>query len=336
MAKNVQIKKTVFDRTGFSETIDRKFSFYTIPEPEVDPDTIEELFRLYDKLYLQIPIDGPEQTHQFLVERSSELYQVDRQLENIQPLLDEISQLRIQILEANRRILELEVSLANGSEISFEDAEKVASLQADLAASETTVAALEQANTIANSALEAANETATKAAEAATKAAEEMAKNAKKAAAGAGDGTEVSEIEKIIDDWRKDKIGLAFRFIRKKFSSSFLRRAWSYSYTSRIRWARTYATKFYWLYGKDESDRDYPSRRRGNYDGTFLIPATREEADDMTLDFFVSELEQAGYKAGSIVKAVKNKGNMGGRVSFRVITFKDPEKEDKVGYRLVK
>jgi len=339
MAKKVQIIKTVLDRTEFNSTIDRKFNFFTIPEPEVDPDTVLELFRLYDKLYLQIPIDGPLNTHQYLVERSSELYQVDSNLESIQPLLDEISQLRIQILDANRRILELELQLANGTEISFEDAEKVAGLQADLAASHTQVAALEQANTIANAAAESAGAAAAKAAAAAKKAAEKAAENAAltaKNAAGESSSDEVSQIEKIIKRWKKDKIGLAFRFIQKRYSVKYYHSAFFSSYQARTRYAARFSNNFYWLYGKDQDDKQYPSYRNGVYGGDFFIPGTMNEADDMTLDFFVSELTQAGFKASSIVEAVKNKGNMKGRVAFRVITFKDKEKEDKVGYRLKK
>ena len=78
MDKKVQIQKTVLDRAGFKDFIDNKFNFFKEPEPVVDPDTVEELFRLYDKLYMQIPIDTDEQSHKYLVEQSSELYQVDK------------------------------------------------------------------------------------------------------------------------------------------------------------------------------------------------------------------------------------------------------------------
>ena len=148
--------------------------------------------------------------------------------------------------------------------------------------------------------------------------------------------------QKAIDDRKEqaeeDKVGLAFRFIRKRYSRTYYgtNNIFTMSSHSRISAARGLAKRFYWLYGKDTEDKDYPSNRNGNYGGDYFIPASRNETDDMTLDFFVSELVQAGYKASSIVQAVKNKGNMKGRVSFRVITFKDPNKEDKVGYRLKK
>ena len=168
MAKRVDIKKTVFDRKKYIGVIDSKFKFFKEPEPVVDPDTVEELFRLYDKLYALIPIEGEDNSHQYLVERSSELYKVDSQLESIQPLLDEVASLRGQLLENNRRILELETQLAGGGELNFEDAEQMQLLRSQLEAANATISTLEQANTLANRATEQA-----------TKASEEAAKKEK-------------------------------------------------------------------------------------------------------------------------------------------------------------
>ena len=332
MAKKIKITKTVLDRSGFKETINNQFTFFKEPDPVIDPDTIGELFRLYDKLYLEIPIEGDDSSHEYLVKKSSELYQIDSQLETIQPLLDEVAQLRQEILNGNRRIIELETQLANGTELNFGDAEQVASLQIDLAAANANVAALEQSNKIANEATKVAQEQAAAALESSKKVEETIEKVEEQQQVSG----EVAEIEKIIKNWKKDNIGRAYRFIAKKWAYSIYYNAWNYGYSNRVSWATRYKNKYYWLYGKDADDKKYPSTRRGNYGGEYFIPATRNETDDMTLDFFVAELEQAGYKASSIVQAVENRGNMKGRVKFRVITFKDKDKEDKVGYRLVK
>ena len=337
MDRKVDIKKTVFNRDGYKSTIDRNFKFYKEPEPLIDPDTVEELFRLYDKLYMLIPIEGENTSHQYLVERSSELYQIDAQLENIQPLLDEVASLRGQILEGNRRILELETQLANGGEINFEDAEQMALLRGQLDAANSAITVLEQANTIANSAVEQAsamaNEAATKAAEAAEKAAAEKA--AQDAANSAATDTgEVDEIYKILGN-KNDSVGIAYRFIVKNWYTRFqFHRGVSYFRN----YAKNYSRKWYWLYGTDQNDTGYYSKRRGNYNNNlnreYLIPTNRDTANDMTLDFIVSELNQAGYKATSIVDAFKKTKFFRGKITARVITYKDPEREDEVGYRL--
>jgi hypothetical protein len=110
MANDVQIRKTVFSTTQFGKVINKDFTTFTQPVPEEDTDTVEELFRLYDKLYFTIDIEGEENSHEYLVRRSSELITFDRVTEDIQPLLDEIAQLREQLLLANQQILDLEAN----------------------------------------------------------------------------------------------------------------------------------------------------------------------------------------------------------------------------------
>lgn len=323
MAKKVQIQKTVLDRTEFKDTIDRNFKFYREPEPVVDPDTVGELFRLYDKLYLDIPIDGETESHQYLVEKSSELYKVDRQLESIQPLLDEIAQLRIQILEANRRVLELETQLANGAEFSFEDAEKVAQLQSDLALANTSIAALEQANAVANSATQAAQEAATAAQAAAQAQQEQQSQQAQPQNSPA-----VNEIHALFNK-KRTRIYNAKQGLEKQA----LFRLWVFNAGRSWRWnnnARTGVQKFPWLF-EDTGDTSYNGQNRYK-----RLADSPSEAGAMTIEWLVNELEQAGYTAQEIVNAIQKYGNFKGNVAMRLITYNDPDKDPRVGYRYTK
>lgn len=110
MANNVQIQKTVFNSDEFNKVINRDFSTFTQPVPEEDTDTVENLFRLYEKLYYVISPTGEVNSHEYLIKKSSELITFDRVTEDIQPLLDEISQLREQNLQLNQQILDLETA----------------------------------------------------------------------------------------------------------------------------------------------------------------------------------------------------------------------------------
>ncbi len=110
MDNNVQIAKTVFNATKFNKVVDTTFRTFTQPVPEEDPDTPEELFRLYEKLYFSIDVTGETDSHEYLVRKSSELINFDRVTEDIQPLLDEIAQLREQNLALNQQILDLETA----------------------------------------------------------------------------------------------------------------------------------------------------------------------------------------------------------------------------------
>ena len=106
--KNIQIKKGSFNSIEFKKVIDTEFKTFVKEEPIVDTDTIEELFRLYDKLYFNIPLEGEVNSHQYILTKSSELVNLEKSSEDIQPFLDEIAQLRQQLLEANETIFELE------------------------------------------------------------------------------------------------------------------------------------------------------------------------------------------------------------------------------------
>lgn len=108
MANSVNIQKTVFSNTDFTKVVDSTFKTFTQPVPAQDTDTPEELFRLYEKLYYVIDVTGATNSHEYLVKKSSELLNFDRVTEDIQPLLDEIAQLRQQNLSLNEQILTLE------------------------------------------------------------------------------------------------------------------------------------------------------------------------------------------------------------------------------------
>jgi hypothetical protein len=105
---NVQITKTVFKKDDFNKAVDTEFSTFVEPEVEVDNDTVEELFRLYNKLYFEIPTDSDVNSHKYLIQESSKLVEFTSDLEDIQPLLDEIAQLRQQLLIANQEIIEVQ------------------------------------------------------------------------------------------------------------------------------------------------------------------------------------------------------------------------------------
>lgn len=114
MANEVQIQKTVYTKEQFNKAVDRGFKSYVQPEPVEDEITVEQFFLDYEKLYYEIPTDGSEQSHQQLIKRSSELVSFEKDTSDIQPLLEEIAQLRAQNLEAEQQIIDLTSQLASG------------------------------------------------------------------------------------------------------------------------------------------------------------------------------------------------------------------------------
>ena len=114
MAKNLRLQKTVQRKEELEKVVSSTFTTFVQPQSTDDPDTVTELFRLYDKLYLDIPLEGPS-SHTYLITQSSKLVEIVQEGPDIQPLLDEITDLRQRLLDANETINQLENELTNGA-----------------------------------------------------------------------------------------------------------------------------------------------------------------------------------------------------------------------------
>jgi hypothetical protein len=105
MSKDIQIKKTVFSKDNFEKVIDRSFKTFAQP-PEVEEQlTVQQFFVEYENLYYDIPPEGETNSHQYLIQKSSEIVDFDKNTDEIQPLLDEIAQLREEILSYQQQLI---------------------------------------------------------------------------------------------------------------------------------------------------------------------------------------------------------------------------------------
>jgi len=111
MGSDIRVQKTVYNNTQFSKVVDSSFTTFIQPTSIVSLDPIEEFFKLYENLYYTIDVTGATNSHEYLVRKSSELLNFDIVTENIQPLLDEIAQLRQELLAANQQISDLETKV---------------------------------------------------------------------------------------------------------------------------------------------------------------------------------------------------------------------------------
>lgn len=116
MSEKVIGSKTVFSKSVYDKTINTSFTQLTpIVEANAStlPDlpTIDEFFEYYQNLFFDIPKLGATNSHEYLVKTSGEY--VGDQLINdeIQALLEEITDLRQELLAANQTIQDL---ISNG------------------------------------------------------------------------------------------------------------------------------------------------------------------------------------------------------------------------------
>lgn len=104
---DIPVNKTVANKQTFEKVADTTFNTFT-PTPQNIEISIDQFFNDYENLFFEIPIVGDFNSHEYLARRSGEISNFQAATTEIQPLLDEISNLRDQLLSANLRIVELE------------------------------------------------------------------------------------------------------------------------------------------------------------------------------------------------------------------------------------
>lgn len=110
----VSFEKRVYNKDTFNEVVDRSFQEFG-QRPTESIKTVDQFFRDYEELYYQIPATGSTNSHQYLVEKSSLLYKVEQDFIDIQPLLDEITTLKNQVIADQQTIADLRIQMASGS-----------------------------------------------------------------------------------------------------------------------------------------------------------------------------------------------------------------------------
>ena len=116
MAKEkVQFEKEVYGKVSYPKIVNTEFSeLVSVEDAELavpDQLTVAEFFEEYDRLFFLIPRNGANASHSFIVERSSSYIGVTGQADEIQALLDEINDLRVQLLSANQEIVNLSTNV---------------------------------------------------------------------------------------------------------------------------------------------------------------------------------------------------------------------------------
>ena len=101
MSEKISLSKNVYSKTQFEKTVDTSFSQLAIPtlESNLNIDTsINNFFNQYSALFYDIPKQGEVNSHEYLITTSQAYVGNTLNTEDLQPLLDEIDNLRSQIL----------------------------------------------------------------------------------------------------------------------------------------------------------------------------------------------------------------------------------------------
>jgi len=105
----IPVQKTVFNKDTYGRVINTQFSQFLNQNAveETLSFTIDDFFQLYDELFYQIEKEGDVNSHRYILQREADYLGVSISQDDIQALLNEITSLRQQVLEAQTTINDL-------------------------------------------------------------------------------------------------------------------------------------------------------------------------------------------------------------------------------------
>tara|TARA_R110000868_G_scaffold190592_1_gene434439 strand:+ start:5401 stop:5742 length:342 start_codon:yes stop_codon:yes gene_type:complete len=110
MSEKVNISVTSYDKNKFQQTVNTQFTQFgvTATQSPIQTLSVNDFFNAYDSLFYQIPKLGETNSHEYLVKKSSAYIGAVSTNDEIQALLDEITQLRQDNLELQKTILTIQ------------------------------------------------------------------------------------------------------------------------------------------------------------------------------------------------------------------------------------
>lgn len=111
MSEKISISKQVFEKQQYQQVIDTSFTELTsntLPaDTPLPPVTVDEFFQQYSEIFFQIPKQGETNSHQYLVQQSSEYIGGAEVNQDILALQQEITSLREENLQLQEQLLNL-------------------------------------------------------------------------------------------------------------------------------------------------------------------------------------------------------------------------------------
>jgi hypothetical protein len=105
----IPVQKTVFNKDTYGRVINTQFS--QLLNQGVTEDTlsftVDDFFQLYEELFYQIPKEGDINSHKYIIQKEADYLGISISQDDIQALLNEITSLRQQVLEAQQTINDL-------------------------------------------------------------------------------------------------------------------------------------------------------------------------------------------------------------------------------------
>jgi hypothetical protein len=104
----ISLDKNIYNRGDFEKLVDKNFK-QLINQPNLEETfTVDDFFQLYEELFYQIPKEGDINSHKYILNKELEYLGLTlNEGIDIQALLNEITTLRGDLLNANKTLLDL-------------------------------------------------------------------------------------------------------------------------------------------------------------------------------------------------------------------------------------
>ena len=113
----INLNKNVFNKEDFLKTVNISFTQLVPPTPvEIPAMNVDEFFGEYNRLFYDIPETGDINSHEYLINQSSEYINFEENSAEIQALQAEIAQLREELLNTQQQLIECQTGTSlNGN-----------------------------------------------------------------------------------------------------------------------------------------------------------------------------------------------------------------------------
>tara|TARA_R100001509_G_scaffold31799_1_gene16896 strand:- start:4316 stop:4765 length:450 start_codon:yes stop_codon:yes gene_type:complete len=115
MSENIEFSKQVFNKKQYEKVIDTSFKQLGVESVEEilqQQPTVTEFFQLYNELFYNINELGENNSHEFLIKKSSEYIKFEEKNEIIEALQNEIAQLRTELLDTQKQLIESQTEMS--------------------------------------------------------------------------------------------------------------------------------------------------------------------------------------------------------------------------------
>ena len=130
MGTQIDLVRQEFEKNRYNRNIDTSFSQFVAPTlPSASaPPSVQEFFQYYEQLFYVIPREGDNNSHRYLINTSEAYIGASDQSDELRALQEEITQLRIQLLQAQTGPAQTIVDTLSASNLNLPELPEVPNL----------------------------------------------------------------------------------------------------------------------------------------------------------------------------------------------------------------